>query len=245
MLRRKVPAWGRSGGCCWWLSTAQGGVGNERSGLETWACLDRAPSCCLTGRLQERSETQVPQQGSVWGQGLLQERSGTPVEPVSLQPLHSPELEPAGSTGSKRLLAPTARSTESLTPAECHKSQILPRPVLFTPFPGAESQVGKMLWTPSWVICVPHAGSQSMFLGPPPSLPPLSHRGQCPSGAIQGQVSVGRFPALCWTGCQARGPKVKELPGKWVCLCPGCFEETSAWDRPCPSVINNHLITPA
>lgn len=151
---------------------------------------------------------------SVWGQGLLQERSGTPVEPVSLQPLHSPELEPAGSTGSKSLLAPTARSTESLTPAECHKSQLLPRPVLFTPFPGAESQVGKMLWTPSWVICIPHAGSQSMFLGPPPipatplpqgTVSPRSHTGTRTGTGVYREVSSSVLDRVPGTGSQSEG----------------------------------------
>uniref|UniRef100_A0A672UM77 Dual specificity protein phosphatase 15 n=1 Tax=Strigops habroptila TaxID=2489341 RepID=A0A672UM77_STRHB len=39
-------------------------------------------------------EAQMPQQGSIWGQALLQE--GTHVEPGSLQPLHSPGLGAPG-----------------------------------------------------------------------------------------------------------------------------------------------------
>ena len=73
-----------------------------------------------------------------------------------------------------------------------------------------------MLGTPSWVISISPAGSQSLFLGCPWSLPPLSHGGACPPGASpgQGQVPAGRFPALHAMGCQAWGPRVKELPGK-------------------------------
>lgn len=61
MLGRKVLAWGGSGGCCWLLSAAQGGLGKKWAG----------------GRLQERPQTWVAWQGSLRGQGLLQERSGS------------------------------------------------------------------------------------------------------------------------------------------------------------------------
>lgn len=73
-----------------------------------------------------------------------------------------------------------------------------------------------MLGMLSWVISISPAGSQSVVLGSPSSLPTLSHEAGCPPVARQGQVQVpaGRFPALHVMGCQAWGPRMKELPGK-------------------------------
>lgn len=188
----------------------------------------------------------------LWGDGVCSRGGWAAAGGHSHGASFTSPLTGSGSTGTSSLLALAlalalaAGSTGILAPAEHHKPQLLPRPVLFTPFPGAESQVGEMLGMPSWVISISPAGSQSMFLGCPSSLPPLSHGAGVPQEpdrdrdrSLQGGVQL----CVQW-GARHGVPEQRNFPGSRDCLCPGCFQETSAWGRACPSATNNCSFTP-
>lgn len=142
----------------------------------------------------------------LWGDGVCSRGGWAAADRRSHGASFTSPLTRSGSTGTRSLLAPAAGSAEILAPAEHHKLQLLPRPVLFTPFPGAESQVGKMLGMPSWVISISPAGSQNVFLGCPLSLPPLSHGAGVPQELDRDrEVSSSVCNGVPGTGSQSKG----------------------------------------
>lgn len=147
MLKRKILVCRRSGGC-WQLPAAQAGVGKEWT--EDTEAPGQGPPHCFAGRLEKRLEPgchgRGPCEKRLWLVGHSQGGCFTTASPL---------------TRFRSLLG-----SGSSAPAEHHHPQLLPRPVLFTPLPGAESQVGKVLRMPSWVITI-SPSARACFWGPP------------------------------------------------------------------------------